>query len=52
MKIGSTPVSLEYRKARGDADAEIRITGMLDEAARKVSASTSARQSPGQFRSG
>ena len=34
VKIGSTPVSLEYRKARGDADAEIRITGMLDEAAR------------------
>ena len=34
VKIGSTPVSLEYRKSRGDADAEIRITGMLDEAAR------------------
>ena len=34
VKIGSTPVSLEYRKSRGDADAEVRITGMLDEAAR------------------
>jgi len=34
VRIGSTPVSLEYRKSRGDADAEVRITGMLDEAAR------------------
>ena len=34
VKIGGTPASLEYRKARGDADAEVRIAGMLDEAAR------------------
>jgi hypothetical protein len=35
VKIGSTPVSLEYRKSRGDTDAEVRIAGTLDEAARK-----------------
>ena len=34
VRIGSTPVSLEYRKSRGDAEAEVRVTGMLDEAAR------------------
>ena len=34
VKIGGTPASLEYHKSRGDADAEIRITGSLDEAAR------------------
>ena len=34
VRIGSTPVSLEYRKSRGDPDAEVRITGTLDEAAR------------------
>ena len=35
VRIGSTPVSLEYRKSRGDPDAEVRIAGTLDEAARK-----------------
>ena len=34
VKIGGTPASLEYRKARGDSDAEISIQGMLDAAAR------------------
>jgi hypothetical protein len=34
VKIGGTPASLEYRKARGDSDAEVRIQGMLDETAR------------------
>ena len=34
VKIGGTPANLEYRKARGDADAEIRLNGMLDDAAR------------------
>jgi hypothetical protein len=34
VRIGSTPVSLEYRKSRGDPDAEVRIAGTLDEAAR------------------
>jgi len=29
-------VSLEYRKARGDADAEVRLQGTLDEAARNT----------------
>ena len=33
-RIGSTPVSLEYRKSRGEPDAEVRIAGTLDEAAR------------------
>ena len=33
-RIGTTPVSLEYRKSRGDPDAEVRIAGTLDEAAR------------------
>ena len=34
VKIGGTPASLEYKKARGDSDAEIHIQGMLDETAR------------------
>ena len=34
VKIAGAPANLEYRKARGDADAEIRITGVLDDAAR------------------
>ncbi len=34
VKIGGTPASLEYKKARGDSDAEIHIQGMLDELAR------------------
>ncbi len=34
VKIAGTPVSLEYRKSRGEADAEVRIAGTLDEAAR------------------
>jgi hypothetical protein len=34
VKIGGAPASLEYRKARGDAEAEVRIAGTLDEAAR------------------
>jgi len=35
VKIGGTPVSLEYRKAAGDPEAEVSITGTLDETARK-----------------
>jgi Protein of unknown function len=34
VKIGGTPASLEYRKARADTDAEISLQGMLDETAR------------------
>ena len=34
VKIGGTPANLEYRKARADSDAEVSITGMLDENAR------------------
>jgi hypothetical protein len=34
VKIGGTPASLEYRKARGESDAEINLQGMFDEAAR------------------
>ncbi len=34
VKIAGTPVSLEYRKARGESEAEIRLQGTLDEAAR------------------
>jgi len=34
VKIGGTPVSLDYRKARADPDAEITLQGMLDETAR------------------
>jgi len=34
VKIAGAPVNLEYRKSRGDADAEVRIQGMLDDAAR------------------
>jgi hypothetical protein len=33
-RIGGAPANLEYRKARGDSDADIRIIGMLDAAAR------------------
>jgi hypothetical protein len=33
-KIAGTPASLEYRKLRGEADAEVRITSTLDEVAR------------------
>src|SRR6202167_2424342 len=34
VKIGGTPANLEYRKARGEADAEIHLNGVLDDAAR------------------
>ncbi len=34
VKIGGTPASLEYRKARGDDAADVSLTGMLDENAR------------------
>jgi hypothetical protein len=34
VKIGGTPASLEYRKARTDNDAEVSLQGMLDETAR------------------
>ena len=34
VKIAGTPASLEYRKTRGEAEAEIRLQGTLDEAAR------------------
>ncbi len=34
VKIGDTPATLEYRKLRGDPEAEIRLQGMLDEAGR------------------
>ena len=34
VKIAGAPMSLEYRKARGEADAEVRLQGMLDETAR------------------
>ena len=34
VKIGGAPMSLEYRKARNEAEAEVRLQGMLDEAAR------------------
>jgi hypothetical protein len=34
VKIAGAPVSLEYRKTRGEADAEVRLQGMLDETAR------------------
>jgi hypothetical protein len=34
VRIGGMPASLEYRKLRDEPDAEVRIQGMLDEAAR------------------
>jgi hypothetical protein len=34
VKIAGAPVSLEYHKVRGEPDAEVRLQGMLDEAAR------------------
>ncbi len=34
VKIAGAPMSLEYRKSRGEADAEVRLQGMLDETAR------------------
>jgi hypothetical protein len=36
VKIGGAPASLDYRKQRSDNDADIRIQGMLDEAARNI----------------
>jgi hypothetical protein len=36
VKIAGAPVNLEYRKSRGDADAEVRLQGTLDEAARNT----------------
>jgi Protein of unknown function len=33
-KIASTPANVDYRKARGDAEAELRVTTTLDDAAR------------------
>jgi Protein of unknown function len=34
VKIAGLPAALEYRKAKGDSDAEIRVQATLDEAAR------------------
>ncbi len=34
VKIAGAPVNLEYRKSRTEADAEVRIQGMLDDTAR------------------
>lgn len=34
VRIAGAPASLEYRKSRADPDAEIHISGILDEAAR------------------
>jgi hypothetical protein len=34
VKIGGTPAALDYRKPKGDADAEIRVQATLDEVAR------------------
>jgi hypothetical protein len=34
VKIGGAPAGLEYRKVRGDNDADIHIQGVLDETAR------------------
>jgi len=34
VKIAGAPASLEYRKMRDDPDAEVRISGTLDDAAR------------------
>ena len=34
VKIGGAPANLEYRKMRGDTDADVHIQGMLDETMR------------------
>ncbi|MDE2286046.1 MAG: hypothetical protein KGK33_15660 [Hyphomicrobiales bacterium] len=34
VKIAGAPASLEYRKMRGEPDAEVRISGLLDQTAR------------------
>jgi len=34
VKINGVPAALDYRKPRGDADAEVRVRATLDEAAR------------------
>jgi hypothetical protein len=34
VKLNGIPVGLDYRKPRGDGDAEVRLQGTLDEAAR------------------
>ena len=34
VKIGGAPASLEYRKMRGDSDADVHIQGMLDDMVR------------------
>jgi hypothetical protein len=34
VKIAGAPMSLEYRKTRNEPDAEVRLQGMLDDAAR------------------
>src|SRR5260370_587622 len=34
VKLNGIPVALDYRKPRGDGDAEVRLQGTLDEAAR------------------
>ncbi len=34
VKINGVPASLDYRRPRGDADAEVRVRATLDEAAR------------------
>jgi Protein of unknown function len=35
VKLNGVPANLDYRKPRGDADAEVRIQATLDEAARQ-----------------
>jgi len=34
VKIGGSPATLDYRKMRGDTDADVHIQGMLDESMR------------------
>jgi len=34
VKLSGIPIALDYRKPRGDGDAEVRLQGTLDEAAR------------------
>ena len=38
VKIAGAPMSLEYRKTRNEPDAEVRLQGMLDDSARRISA--------------
>src|SRR5258708_31261755 len=34
MRVGGAPVSVELRRGAGEPDAEVRMTGTLDDAAR------------------